>query len=72
MDKATKGPRLNCRNWECGVIIPILVKPRDSEKEERTHGVDSGLAKFADYVPIPMRYPGDVMENKKPWAGFAG
>jgi hypothetical protein len=22
-DKASKSPKLNCRNWECGVVIPI-------------------------------------------------
>jgi len=22
-DKATKLPKLNCRNWECGVVIPV-------------------------------------------------
>ena len=23
-DRATKSPKLNCRNWECGVVIPVL------------------------------------------------
>ncbi|PYH48209.1 uncharacterized protein BP01DRAFT_354054 [Aspergillus saccharolyticus JOP 1030-1] len=31
MDRSTKQPKLNCRNWECGVIVPVL--------EERGQGV---------------------------------
>jgi hypothetical protein len=23
MDRATKKPKLNCRNWECGVLLPV-------------------------------------------------
>ncbi|KIW88668.1 uncharacterized protein Z519_10714 [Cladophialophora bantiana CBS 173.52] len=66
-DKATKKPRLNCRNWECGVIIPIpavnsspgiyTVKDTDS----------AGLASFNHTVPVPMRVPSECLENKIPW-----
>lgn len=23
-DRATKGTKLNCRNWECGVLVPVV------------------------------------------------
>jgi tyrosyl-DNA phosphodiesterase len=29
-DRSTKAPKLNCRNWECGVLVPII-KPLDEE-----------------------------------------
>ena len=29
-DRSTKAPKLNCRNWECGVLVPI-VKPLNKE-----------------------------------------
>jgi hypothetical protein len=36
-DRTTKQPKLNCRNWECGVVIPIL---RDSYPGHETQGGD--------------------------------
>jgi hypothetical protein len=27
-DRSTKEPKLNCRNWECGVLVPITDKMR--------------------------------------------
>ncbi|OCT53892.1 putative tyrosyl-DNA phosphodiesterase [Cladophialophora carrionii] len=63
-DKATKEPRLNCRNWECGVVIPVPAKSSDARESSSD---DAGLASFADYVPVPMRYPSESMETKKPW-----
>lgn len=23
-DRSAKAPKLNCRNWECGVVVPVL------------------------------------------------
>ncbi|PYI25680.1 tyrosyl-DNA phosphodiesterase [Aspergillus indologenus CBS 114.80] len=28
LDRTTKQPKLNCRNWECGVLVPVLENPR--------------------------------------------
>ncbi|RAH77551.1 tyrosyl-DNA phosphodiesterase [Aspergillus japonicus CBS 114.51] len=28
LDRTTKQPKLNCRNWECGVLVPVLEDPR--------------------------------------------
>jgi hypothetical protein len=66
-DKATKEPRLNCRNWECGVVIPVLGKSTAPRDGGFASGSDAGLASFADEVPVPLRYPSEGMENKKPW-----
>ncbi|KIY01468.1 uncharacterized protein Z520_03020 [Fonsecaea multimorphosa CBS 102226] len=65
-DRTTKKPRLNNRNWECGVIIPIptiggtssfTVMDRDS----------AGLSSINHIVPVPMRLPSESLENKRPW-----
>jgi hypothetical protein len=29
--------------------------------------VPAGLGTFTRYVPVPMKYPGEIMENKTPW-----
>ncbi len=69
-DKATKEPKLNCRNWECGVVIPVQaekggLRPQDGA----THG-DAGLETLGKVVPIPMMYPAEGFEGKKPWTYF--
>ncbi|KAL2828233.1 tyrosyl-DNA phosphodiesterase [Aspergillus cavernicola] len=42
-DRATKQPKLNCRNWECGVVIPVIkeTEPRN-EPEPKKEDTDSG------------------------------
>ncbi|PYH66151.1 uncharacterized protein BO88DRAFT_393859 [Aspergillus vadensis CBS 113365] len=29
-DRSTKSPKLNCRNWECGVIVPVIENKTDT------------------------------------------
>ncbi|KAI1816235.1 phospholipase D/nuclease [Poronia punctata] len=58
-DRATGRPKLSCRNWECGVVIPIECKP-----------TDKGLAAFEGIVPIPMVVPEQAYgrsDPKHPW-----
>jgi len=31
-DKTTKKPKLTCRNWECGVILPVVNDPSPQTK----------------------------------------
>ena len=69
-DKASREPRLNCRNWECGVVIPIPAKSREALDSNLSSHIDAGLTSFSDHVPVPMRYPGEKMEKKKPWTMF--
>ncbi|KAL2418151.1 hypothetical protein ABEF95_011367 [Exophiala dermatitidis] len=69
-DKATKQPKLNCRNWECGVIIPLVAEGKldpDNLNGKSNSGHKAGLEMFEHLVPVPMRYPGERFEGKKPW-----
>ncbi|KAI1367803.1 tyrosyl-DNA phosphodiesterase-domain-containing protein [Xylaria arbuscula] len=52
-------PKLMCRNWECGVLIPI-----DSQAAK------SGWGAFEGRVPVPMVVPGEAYGKttaKRPW-----
>lgn len=71
-DKTTKQPRLNCRNWECGVILPLVADQSSSGSGTGTMhlGEKTGLAIFDPLVPVPIRYPGERLEGKKPWTMF--
>ncbi|KAI5928801.1 phospholipase D/nuclease [Camillea tinctor] len=63
-NKATGQPKLNCRNWECGVLIPV---PTDDNADESHH---ADLAAFQSSVPVPMQVPGEAYgatASKKPW-----
>ncbi|KAI0115828.1 tyrosyl-DNA phosphodiesterase-domain-containing protein [Nemania sp. FL0031] len=58
-DRASGQPKLNCRNWECGVLIPM---------EGKT--VTSGLGAFEKKIPVPMVIPGEPYgkaSSKRPW-----
>ncbi|KAI0458339.1 tyrosyl-DNA phosphodiesterase-domain-containing protein [Xylaria acuta] len=58
-DRASGQPKLNCRNWECGVLIPI---------EGET--VKSGWGAFEKRIPVPMVVPGEAYgktNSKRPW-----
>jgi len=67
-DRVSKCPKLNCRNWECGVLIPAQVQTG----EECVDGVEGNelvdtLAEFEGVVPVPMHYPGTEYGDRKPW-----
>ncbi|GFF59823.1 hypothetical protein IFM62136_04329 [Aspergillus lentulus] len=73
-DKTTKQPKLNCRNWECGVLVPILDKDSSSDKvSDSTSGKGANesadmLDVFRDTVPVPMTVPGQRYgPGLKPW-----
>ncbi|EKG20864.1 hypothetical protein MPH_01847 [Macrophomina phaseolina MS6] len=70
-DKNTKTLKVNCRNNECGVIIPIFrggaseqVGQEDKNAEE--DGLP-GYEVFARKMEIPFEIPGERYGNKKPW-----
>lgn len=69
-DKATKEMKLNCRNWECGVVVPVLLK---QQREGGDQGVPAqadlgkGLKVFEGRVPVPMVWPGQEYGSRKPW-----
>jgi len=62
-DRASKQPKLNCRNWECGVVIPVL----ENGVERPLRAAGNSLVVFNDTVPVPMRFPAPAYGAKKPW-----
>ncbi|KAL8759091.1 MAG: hypothetical protein Q9184_003732 [Pyrenodesmia sp. 2 TL-2023] len=75
-DRATKRPKLNCRNWECGVVVPLGHFAADSAggktevEGQRTEGLE-GFEKAG--VPVPIVWPGeDYEDGKRPWFGMGG
>ncbi|KAI9782798.1 MAG: hypothetical protein M1816_001708 [Peltula sp. TS41687] len=65
-DKTTKQPKLNCRNWECGVVVPM---PPSSPGGRSTHtpATATEMDVFTGHVPVPMQHPGAPYESKTPW-----
>jgi hypothetical protein len=39
-DQKTKLPKLNCRNWECGVIVPVPLKSTAASQSKRGSEVE--------------------------------
>ena len=68
-DRSTKQPKLNCRNWECGVIIPIPATRADLTsclaEPAQKRSVPS-LSIFEGVVPVPM-VAGDEYGRRRPW-----
>jgi Tyrosyl-DNA phosphodiesterase len=78
-DRTTKQPKLNIRNWECGVVVPVPAQAstRDMDGEGKGKEVDRGsngpeagppsIDVFDGVVPVPMLVPGEVYGRKRPW-----
>ncbi|KAL9131998.1 MAG: hypothetical protein Q9217_000208 [Psora testacea] len=80
-DKVTKLPKLNCRNWECGVLISagpgvhcVEYKPifppesrASSVQTSNRSASGGGLQVFKGVIPVPMHYPGEEYGDRKPW-----
>ncbi|ORY67160.1 ubiquitin interaction domain-containing protein [Pseudomassariella vexata] len=66
-DRQTGKPKLTCRNWECGVIIPTA----DGGQTATGKGDSSvGMSVFLGSIPIPMVVPGETYGqtgSKRPW-----
>ncbi|KAI1431601.1 tyrosyl-DNA phosphodiesterase-domain-containing protein [Xylaria sp. CBS 124048] len=61
-DRATGQPKLSCRNWECGVLVPM-----------QGGSVEPGLRVFEKTIPVPMVVPGEAYgktSSKEPWFSF--
>ena len=67
-DRSSKMTKLTCRNWECGVVMPVRNAHRPS-----TIGTGNAtrenelLAEFDGLIPVPMKYPGEKYQGKSPW-----
>ncbi|KAI2639529.1 phospholipase D/nuclease [Hypomontagnella submonticulosa] len=65
-ERGTGNPKLTCRNWECGVIIPIMHQASSENGSQSS----PGLSDFNDTIPVPIKVPGDAYgttKSKRPW-----
>ena len=69
-DKSTRTPKLICRNWECGVIVPVA-EQEDMKSSSNSSYSEDGLVAMSRVVPVPMQYPGKSFNGSKPWL-FSG
>ncbi|KAI1354578.1 tyrosyl-DNA phosphodiesterase-domain-containing protein [Xylaria sp. FL0043] len=63
-DRASGQPKLNCRNWECGVLIPMEGQATKSDWKS-----------FEKRIPIPMVIPAEAYgrtNSKRPWLFLEG
>lgn len=65
-DRVSKTPKLNCRNWECGVLLPHARFQAPDSSPGYPKSI-TGLDIFKGLVPIPMQYPGDEYSSRRPW-----
>lgn len=68
VDRATKAPKINLKNWECGVIVPVSAKNLGPTLSGVTP--ESGTPAFSVFhgvVPVPMETPGEPMGKNVPW-----
>ncbi|KAJ9150887.1 Ubiquitin interaction domain-containing protein [Pleurostoma richardsiae] len=69
-DRATGQPKLNCRNWECGVLVPVSMHSFDQNAIYGSDGKASMSETFHGCIPVPMETPGsqhDFNGPKRPW-----
>ncbi|KAI9147921.1 Tyrosyl-DNA phosphodiesterase [Paramyrothecium foliicola] len=59
-DRSSGTAKMSCRNWECGVVVPIPSK--------QDGNVGNGMGMFSGRVPVPMQTPGPSYgPGDKPW-----
>lgn len=67
-DRTNNELKINCRNWECGVIVPITNEKKSSPPESKAESVLLPVTRFQDIVPVPMRVPTtQLSETRKPF-----
>ncbi|KAJ5248927.1 hypothetical protein N7468_000378 [Penicillium chermesinum] len=73
-DRATAQPKMNCRNWECGVVYPIItrssaVSSADGKAPAQQH---LPVAVFNEAVPVPIKVPAESLSDERPPWFFMG
>lgn len=63
-DRKEKKWKVNCRNWECGVLLPASTEGVASE--EGNDGLVS-MEVFKDLVEPPFLYPAPEYDDRQPW-----
>jgi len=62
-DRSRKEPKIGCRNWECGVLLPV-----SAEVLEKTSGADiPTMEVFKGLVDVPFKLPGEEYRGRDPW-----
>ncbi|KAF4546315.1 Phospholipase d nuclease [Lasiodiplodia theobromae] len=61
-DRATKTLKVTCRNYECGVIVPV-----DAGEQAEDGDEVPGLEVFKGTLDIPFEIPGEKYGDKSPW-----
>lgn len=65
-DRATGEPKLNCRNWECGVLVPVTGESDTTAASSSSGELDVDL--FKDTIPVPMKVPSERLgPGREPW-----
>ncbi|GME26339.1 phospholipase d nuclease [Neofusicoccum parvum] len=62
-DRATQALKVTCRNYECGVIVPVPAERMNGGVEDEAPGYEV----FDGTVEIPLEMPGDEYGDKSPW-----
>lgn len=63
-DRKEKKWKLNCKNWECGVLLPVSTEGASTEVGK--DGVVD-MEVFKDVVEPPFMYPGIEYDDREPW-----
>ncbi|KAL8815732.1 MAG: hypothetical protein Q9223_005160 [Gallowayella weberi] len=72
-DRGTKQPKLNCRNWECGVVVPlrraVMMNPEYNPGYNAVPGsVAQHHGSYEGFISTPMQWPGkDYGDGRIPW-----
>lgn len=64
LDRTTKGPKLNCRNWESGVLIPFGKFPDDPLGNA---DITPDLWRLNKIFPVPIQLPAQKLLANRPW-----
>lgn len=63
----TKERKLNCRNWECGVLFSVPCAPEQSTPAGDMEPSIPAMDVFDGLVPVPMVIPSKMYKSKRPW-----
>jgi len=62
-DRSRKEPKIGCRNWECGVLLPVSAEILENVGAAEIPTMDV----FKDLVDVPFKFPGEEYRGKDPW-----
>ncbi|EQL01599.1 ubiquitin interaction domain-containing protein [Ophiocordyceps sinensis CO18] len=61
-DRKSGQAKMSCRNWECGVVVPVC---KNSNQDDDAGGP---LGIFQGTIPVPMQVPGRAYRSdEEPW-----